>query len=224
VTIATFNPTLLEALLAVPKFCASDSLRSITCGAETLTLALQERFFALKKGELRNTYGTTETTVASMCSPLVPGSPVVPAGRAMDNTQVYIVDEHLQPVPIGVMGEVYIAGAGVARGYLNQRELTASRFLANPFADRAGARMYRTGDLARWLPDGNLDFLGRIDNQVKIRGFRIELGEVEAALAQHAEVREAAVIAAARRRPRSPICARTSRRGCRSTWCRRRSS
>ena len=111
------------------------------------------------------------------------------------NTQVYLLDAHREPVPIGAVGEIHIGGAGVALGYLNRPELTAERFLDDPFKPDAGARMYRTGDLGRWLPDGTIEFLGRNDFQVKIRGFRIELGEIESRLSTCAGVREAVVIA-----------------------------
>jgi acyl carrier protein len=116
-------------------------------------------------------------------------------GRPIDNTQVYILDRYLQPVPIGVPRELHIASVGLARGYLNRPDLTEEKFIPNPFSNELGLSLYKTGDLARYLPDGNIEYLGRIDNQVKVRGFRIELGEIEAVLTQHPNVRETAVIA-----------------------------
>lgn len=154
--------------------------------------------------QILNHYGPTETTVGVLTYPVKGkqvshGSQTVPLGRPLANTQVYVLDKQLQPVPIGVPGELYIGGAGLARGYLNRPELTAQRFITNPFVEKraiaseSGTRLYKTGDLVRYLPDGNLEFLGRVDHQVKIRGFRIELGEIEALLGQHAGVRQAVV-------------------------------
>ncbi len=147
---------------------------------------------------LINGYGPTETTTFAITHEIaaVPeNARSIPIGRPIANTRIYILDTHGEPVPVGVGGELYIGGAGVARGYLNRPELTAERFLADPFATGPDARMYKTGDLAKWLPDGTVEFLGRNDFQVKIRGFRIELGEIEARLAEQAGVREAVVVA-----------------------------
>jgi amino acid adenylation domain-containing protein len=142
-----------------------------------------------------NVYGPTECTVDSTLARITGGESSPHIGMPIDNARAYILDGYGQPVPIGVAGELFIGGVGVARGYLNRPELTAERFLADPFAAEPCARMYKTGDLARWLPDGNIEYLGRNDFQVKIRGFRIELGEIEARLAACVGVREAVVIA-----------------------------
>jgi amino acid adenylation domain-containing protein len=145
--------------------------------------------------EVINVYGPTETTVAATMGRIRPQDEVIHIGRPVANTQIYLLDPHGQPVPVGVAGEIYIGGAGVARGYCNQPELTRERFLDDPFSGEPAARMYKTGDLGRWLPDGTIEFLGRNDQQVKIRGFRIELGEIESQLLQVPGVREAVVIA-----------------------------
>ncbi|MGH8545411.1 MAG: non-ribosomal peptide synthetase, partial [Gammaproteobacteria bacterium] len=174
------------------------SLRLISVGGEKMLadrLAIWRR--AAPHLRLINSYGPTETTVSVTaweaphdCEMPAP----IPIGRPLANTTVYILDPYLNPVPIGVPGELCIGGAGLARGYLNRPELTAEKFIANPFSDEPGARLYKTGDLARYLPDGNIEFLGRIDHQVKIRGFRIELGEIEAVLHQHPEIKACAVL------------------------------
>jgi arthrofactin-type cyclic lipopeptide synthetase C len=172
----------------------------VFCGGGELTAALvrsaRER---LPRVRLHNVYGPTEATVDSTVWTLEANSPVPqgapPIGKPLCNTRVYILDAHQQPVPFGVVGEMYLGGVQVARGYLNRPELTAERFLDDPFNDQPGARLYRTGDLARYLADGNIEYLGRNDDQVKIRGLRIELGEIQAHLAHVDGVREAAVLA-----------------------------
>src|SRR5262249_38699280 len=149
--------------------------------------------------EIGNHYGPTETTIESVVLRLTDDlehedqRPTVPIGRPIDNTQIYILDSHLQPVPVAVAGELYISGEGVAAGYLNQPELTKERFTDNPFV--SNSKMYRTGDLCRYLADGNVEFIGRADHQIKVRGFRVELGEIEATLAKHPSVRQAVVVA-----------------------------
>ncbi|HVS76974.1 MAG TPA: amino acid adenylation domain-containing protein, partial [Steroidobacteraceae bacterium] len=169
----------------------------VLCGGEAITAELSARLIE-RVGSVWNMYGPTETTIWSCARQIAAADPArhtEPIGGPIENTRVHILDERLQPVPVGEAGEIYIAGAGVARGYLNRAELTAERFLSDPFEPAAPGRMYRTGDLGRWRQDGAIDFLGRTDHQVKIRGYRIELGEIEAQLTRHPEVREAAVLA-----------------------------
>ncbi|WP_143281755.1 non-ribosomal peptide synthetase, partial [Caballeronia cordobensis] len=175
-----------------------ESIRTINLAGEPLKLALMKRIFAETGIErLCNLYGPSETTTYSTWIEMHRGEHLTETiGKPIANTRIYLLDTQCRPVPLGTVGELYIGGAGVARGYLNRPELTAERFLDDPFT--AGARMYRTGDLARYRADGNIEFLGRNDHQVKIRGFRIELGEIEAQLVAHPSVREAVVIARAR--------------------------
>ena len=157
-----------------------------------------EKASGYPRAVVHNLYGPTEATVdvtAWTCPPGLFQQANPPIGRPIANTQIYILDDSGEPAPIGAVGELYIGGVQVARGYLNRAELTAAKFLPDPFTSYPGGRMYRTGDLARWLADGNIEYLGRNDFQVKIRGFRIELGEIEARLAEHSEVRDAVVIA-----------------------------
>jgi len=174
-------------------------LRYLLVGGDALDVRIIARTLQGKYPEhLLNGYGPTETTTFATTyeiTEVAKNARSVPIGKPIANTRVYILDGERQAVGVGVTGELYIGGAGVARGYLNRADLTAERFMADPFAEEAGARMYRTGDLGRWLPDGNIEFIGRNDFQVKIRGFRIELGEIETRLMEHAGVREAVVIA-----------------------------
>ena len=163
------------------------------CGGEALPPELANQLQPLC-GELWNMYGPTETTIwSSVCKVDSPLGSTASIGRPIGNTSMYVLDAQRNPVPIGVSGELYIGGDGVARGYLNRPELTAEKFISDPFS-KPGARLYRTGDLARFLPDGNIHFLGRADFQVKIRGFRIELGEIESLLAQYPAVQQAMVL------------------------------
>ena len=166
----------------------------VLCGGEALSRSLADQLLAFGS-EVWNLFGPTETAVWSTVARVTAGTEAVTIGRPIANTQVYILDAQLQPVPIGVAGDLYIAGEGVARGYWRRPELTAEKFLANPFGRPSSDRMYKTGDVARWHRNGTIDFLGRADNQVKIRGFRIELGEVENALEKHPAVAQAAVMA-----------------------------
>ncbi len=171
-----------------------DARLKILCGGEALPPALAEALLT-RCGSLWNVYGPTETTIWSTCERVeAVDRGRVTIGRPIANTRTYVLDAQGRLVPPGVAGELYIGGAGVACGYLNRPELTAERFTADGFADEPGARMYRTGDRARHLPDGRIEFLGRLDNQVKVRGFRIELGEIEAALERCPAVRQAVAV------------------------------
>ncbi|MFF8911585.1 amino acid adenylation domain-containing protein, partial [Streptomyces olivaceoviridis] len=192
VTVIHFVPSMLQAFLAVATVEDCGSLRRVICGGEEFSPALARRFFDLFDIPLANMYGPTETTVQITGWNFGTSPDSVPIGGPTSNTRLYVLDGALRPVVPGVVGELYVAGAGLARGYAGRAGLTAGRFVACPF--EPGERMYRTGDLVRWNPRGELEFLGRADDQVKIRGFRIETGEVEAALGHHPSVARSAVV------------------------------
>jgi natural product biosynthesis luciferase-like monooxygenase protein len=174
---------------------ALGSLQQLMIGGEAFPVALAQELKELVSGDILNMYGPTETTIWSSIYPLNGWQDPMPIGRPIANTEIYILDRNLQPVPMGLSGELFIGGEGVVRGYLNRPELTAERFIKHLFDAKPQARLYRTGDLARYGPDGNIEFLGRMDHQVKIRGYRIELGEIETLLGQHPAVQKAVVIA-----------------------------
>ena len=195
ITTLHFVPSMLDVFLAHGDVSQAKGLARVMCSGEALPGSLVRRFKAQLPGVgLYNLYGPTEAAVdvtAWNCArPDVPDN--TPIGKPIANTRMYVLDAQLQPVPLGVVGELFIGGVQVARGYLNRPELTAERFLKNPFTS---GRMYRTGDVGRYLPDGNIEYLGRNDDQVKIRGLRIELGEIQARLLEHPQVNEAAVVA-----------------------------
>jgi amino acid adenylation domain-containing protein len=197
ITTMHFVPSMLQAFLVEPHLERCTSLKRVICSGEALPFDLQERFFARMGAELHNLYGPTEAAIDVTYWACQRGASdlVVPIGRPIANTQIYILNEAMQPVPVGVAGELYIGGVGVARGYLNRPELTAEKFIPDPFSKEKEAHLFRTADLARYRTDGAIEFLGRIDHQVKIRGFRIELGEIEAVLSQYPAVKEAVVVA-----------------------------
>ncbi|WP_460625173.1 AMP-binding protein, partial [Kitasatospora kifunensis] len=196
VTTAHFVPSMLEVFLREPAAVGCTSLRVVVCSGEALPLEVQGRFFEVLPGaELHNLYGPTEASVDVTAWQCVPGqeSGSVPIGAPIANTRVYVLDAGLRPVPVGVGGELYLAGVQLARGYVGRTGLTAERFVASPFG--LGERLYRTGDIARWNAGGQVEYLGRADEQVKIRGFRIEPGEVQVVVAAHPQVAQAAVVA-----------------------------
>ncbi|KAG0043448.1 hypothetical protein BGZ83_011399, partial [Gryganskiella cystojenkinii] len=195
ITHATLTPSVLQDC---KKQSPLSTLSTLLVGGEVISNALVQQLFRLvPNGSIVNMYGPTETIVDATSWKCSKNNmhDIVPIGRPLPNKTIYLLDTYGNPVPLGAIGEMYIGGVGVARGYLNRSQLTAERFLPDPFADQPGARMYKTGDLAQYLPDGNLVFLGRNDHQVKIRGFRIELGEIETRLSEHPLVSEAVVIA-----------------------------
>ena len=197
ITTLHFVPSMLQVFLEQTNVEQCESVRQLICSGEALSFELQERSLARLKAKLYNLYGPTEASIDVTQWECRQGDARkgVPIGRPIANTQIYLLDAYLQPVPIGVAGELFIGGVGLGRAYLKRPNLTAERFIPNPFSDEPGTRLYRTGDLARYRDDGAIDFLGRIDDQVKVRGFRIELGEIESVLAQHESVSECAVLA-----------------------------
>src|SRR6476646_709665 len=203
VTVLNQTPSAFRQLIAAQAESKElHRLRYVIFGGEALEVATLKPWYEQNPQQLTrliNMYGITETTVHVTYRPLeradLERRGASPIGRPIPDLRTYILDSRRQPVPVGVKGELYVAGAGVARGYLNREELTAERFVRDPFTTEPGSRMYKTGDMGRWLPDGTIEFLGRNDDQVKIRGFRIELGEIEAKLRENAGVREAVVVA-----------------------------
>ncbi|HEY9430810.1 MAG TPA: amino acid adenylation domain-containing protein, partial [Blastocatellia bacterium] len=198
ITTLHFVPSMLQVFLESGEAGRCSSLARVICSGEALPGSLVRRFRQrLSAARLYNLYGPTEAAVdvtAWDCAADT-GQESIPIGRPIANTQIYLLDRNGEPAPVGVTGEIHIGGVQVARGYLNRAELTAERFVACPFGGDGNSRMYKTGDLGRYLPDGNIEYLGRNDFQVKIRGFRIEIGEVETRLAQHPAIREAVVLA-----------------------------
>ncbi|UAA39460.1 amino acid adenylation domain-containing protein [Paraneptunicella aestuarii] len=198
VTTLHFVPSMLRVMLQSKEFGQCHSLKQVICSGEALEPDLVREYYKMTNTPLYNLYGPTEASIDVTSYDCLKGEELVsvPIGRPINNIQLYILDKNLQPVPKGVPGELHIAGDGLARGYLNKAELTQEKFINNPFASQSGgsARMYKTGDLARWMDDGNIDYLGRIDDQVKLRGFRIELGEIQSQLLQLDELSDAKIL------------------------------
>jgi amino acid adenylation domain-containing protein len=197
ITVTHFVPSMLAIFLAEPRAQQCVSLRHVICSGEALSFNLQEQLFKLLPAQLHNLYGPTEAAVDVTHWTCLRDDErnIVPIGRPVANTQIYILDKYLQPVPVGISGDLYIGGVQVGRGYHNRPDLTAEKFLPDPFSADPAARIYKTGDLCRWLADGNVEYLGRSDFQVKVRGLRIELGEIEAVLDRHKAVRQCVVVA-----------------------------
>jgi amino acid adenylation domain-containing protein len=197
-TLLNTVPSAAAALVRLGRL--PQGLLRVNLGGEPVSRTLVEALYAAGAGEVYNLYGPSETTTYSTAAHVPPGDSSVPSiGRPIANTRAYVLDRRLEPVPIGVAGELYLGGSGVARGYLGRPALTAERFVPDPFGPSTGAapggRLYRTGDRVRWRADGTLEFLGRLDQQLKLRGFRVEPGEIETVLGGHPAVRAAAVIA-----------------------------
>jgi len=197
ITVLQLVPTLLRLLLEEPRIGECRSLKRVFCGGEALPAELVARFARTLGAELHNLYGPTEATIdaTSWSYDRTARLDLVPIGRPVDNMRAYVLDRSMQPCAVGVPGELYLAGMGLARGYLDRPDLTAERFVPDPVGGAANGRLYRTGDLVRYRTDGDLEYLGRMDYQVKLRGFRIELGEVEASLRECPGVSESVVMA-----------------------------
>ena len=196
ITTMHFVPSMLGVFLE-ERVEEARSLRRVICSGEALTRELEERTRKRTGAEVSNLYGPTEAAIDVtywICGG-EGGVGWAPIGKPIANTEMYVLDGGLEATPVGVKGEIYIGGAGLARGYLRRAEMTAERFVPARYGERGGARMYRTGDVGRYLADGNIEFIGRADNQVKIRGYRIELGEIEAALNEHGSVKQSVVAA-----------------------------
>ena len=197
VTAAFFVPSMLAVFVEEPRLAQASSLRKVICGGESLSAEVVQQFYRrLPHAELHHSYGPTETSVAvaEFFCPRNSEQQVMPLGRPLGDNQLYVLDWQMEPVPVGVTGELYIGGTGLARGYHGRPGLTAEKFIPNPFGVEAGARLYRTGDLARYRADGLLEFRGRTDSQIKLRGMRVELGEIEAVVREHAGVEECVVM------------------------------
>ncbi|HJT56500.1 MAG TPA: amino acid adenylation domain-containing protein [Ktedonobacteraceae bacterium] len=196
VTVAHFVPSVLQLLLEEPDIARCHDVRCVLYGGEASSGELASRVFERLNAELHHFYGPTEATINAtswICKHEYPGWQL-PIGRPIAGMQVYLLDAYLQPVPIGVVGELYLGGIGLAWGYLHRPELTAERFIPHPYSSEPGARLYRTGDIARWLPDSSIEFMGRRDEQIKLYGYRIEPGEIEAVLQGHPQVKEAVAV------------------------------
>jgi amino acid adenylation domain-containing protein/non-ribosomal peptide synthase protein (TIGR01720 family) len=196
ITMLHFVPSMLEVFLSdLPKE-ACPSLKQVLCSGEALKPSQVELFGQkLPQSKLFNLYGPTEAAIDVTCWEVEPNTETVPIGKPVANTQIYILNQQNQPVPIGVAGEIHIGGVQVARGYLNKAELTSEKFIPNPYSKTKTERLYKTGDLGKWTEDGTIEYLGRLDDQVKIRGYRIELGEIETAIEQIKEIKQSAVLA-----------------------------
>jgi len=193
-------PSHLAALLGATNAARVVPRKRLILGGEASHWELIEKVEELApECVVMNHYGPTETTVGVLTYPLEKGQSArsfgtVPLGRPIANMRAYVLDSSLQPAPIKVPGELYIGGVGLARGYINRPELTVEKFVPDPFSKEPGARLYRTGDMARWLPEGVIEFLGRVDDQVKFHGFRVELNEIRSALNQHPQIRDSIVV------------------------------